>query len=203
MLSLVHGSETEGLNLSGMTDDELDVADVVWTTAFTPITITFSSSTTIATANLGPMGEIADEIKVPDYVEPLTAYRAWIYNRTNKIFRSTYIDFIWERDTVYQAKCFNHKCGCYTIALTNYLDQPIPEETSVPHTSGVCGFYSLKKYDPDTIAACVGISSSHLVIGEVEIWGKIVEHTHGYRSEFARMNKIKWAGDWSYYKGKM
>lgn len=181
--------------MSNTTDDVLDAADITWSgsmaTAFaftTNITVTFNTGGPPLVS--GPMGAITDEVRVPDYVEPLIAYRAWLWNGEH--LRSTYINLVWEKDTIYQAACMGtspHKyCGF----------QEVGGELS-PHKIGVCGFYSLKSDDPITIANCIGVTADNLVIGTIEIWGKIVEHSFGYRSEYARIRDIIWAGEYTRY----
>ncbi len=72
-------------------------------------------------------------------------------------------------------------------------------EHHVPEEACSCGFYALKELDPDLlILARHGFpigdaedgSEQHVVIGRVELAGKVIEHERGYRAERARIVEL-------------
>lgn len=72
-------------------------------------------------------------------------------------------------------------------------------EHHVPEEACSCGFYALKELDPDLlIVARSGLpradardgSEEHVVIGRVELAGKVIEHARGYRAERARIVEL-------------
>jgi hypothetical protein len=72
-------------------------------------------------------------------------------------------------------------------------------EHHVPEEACSCGFYALKELDPNLlITARAGLpraeatdgSEQHVVIGRVELAGKVIEHERGYRAERARIVEL-------------
>lgn len=71
-------------------------------------------------------------------------------------------------------------------------------EHHVPDELCSCGFYALKELDPDLlILARAGFrvhdgrdGSKRIVIGRVELAGKVIEHERGYRAERARIVEL-------------
>lgn len=71
-------------------------------------------------------------------------------------------------------------------------------EHHVPEEACSCGFYALKELDPDLLfLARAGFplgdgkdGSEHVVIGRVELAGKVIEHERGYRAERARIVEL-------------
>lgn len=71
-------------------------------------------------------------------------------------------------------------------------------EHHVPDELCSCGFYALKELDPDLlILARAGFQvhdgrdgSKRIVIGRVELAGKVIEHERGYRAERARIVEL-------------
>jgi hypothetical protein len=60
----------------------------------------------------------------------------------------------------------------------------------VPHRSCGCGFWAFKRPDDVVRFALGGLGP--IVVGQVWLWGRVVEHTEGWRAEHAR---IGWVSD--------
>jgi hypothetical protein len=128
------------------------------------------------------------DLTVPDYLEPILAWRAWLVTtrvdpsssagtlqpRIVSVFKGT----IWEP---YQALEARH-------------------ETGTPCVAGApcrCGIYAFK--DPEHLRreiwsvpmrSRVGYSA---IIGQVWLWGKLAEHERGWRAQFAYPAQFRWA----------
>jgi hypothetical protein len=62
---------------------------------------------------------------------------------------------------------------------------------SVPGEGCSCGFYAMKE-----LSSMLGFSAPGVVLGRVELGGKVIEHNLGYRAERARITElISIAGD--------
>lgn len=102
--------------------------------------------------------------RMPDYCHTLTSYRGWqIRNEKLSALGQTND---WKPKTAKPAKCSNG---------SNHR---------APSRDCGCGYWSFKSMDQLT-AALRSYSSSVVVVGEVEIWGRVIECENGYRSEFA------------------
>jgi hypothetical protein len=103
---------------------------------------------------------------VPDYIEPITAYRVWQWDSFGlKSLNHTQ----WFPGQPLEAKCGN--------------DSP-PESLEcepVPGDGCCCGVYAAK--DPKHLIE-LGYADFG-ICGEVSLWGKVVIHKLGYRAQFA------------------
>lgn len=111
-------------------------------------------------ANPAPL----DPARSPDYIGTLTGWRGWDMN--NGQLTALGSDFTWLPKTAAKASCRNdyrHRC---------------------PEKNCACGFWSFKSFDL-MLEAVKAYTTDVMVIGSVEIWGKVIECTNGYRSEFA------------------
>ena len=118
-------------------------------------------------------------------IEPIIGYRIWSivdkdnhYNFTDRLKCSySILNYTW-RKGVNRAEC-------------KYCD-------SIPGFNCCCGFYAFKNLnylEEDNI--CIGglENSVSFIFGEVELFGKIIEHEFGYRAEKANVRKLvktKW-----------
>lgn len=119
---------------------------------------------------------------VPDVVEPIVGYRAWRIEN-DVLCSTTYRHNIWLPGKTLKAKCSydstenNKRC-----TLQHSLHHP-------PHKGGLCGFYAYNEPEWNIIKLKVGGCYS-LALGEVELWGKIIEHEVGYRGQYARVKRV-------------
>jgi len=100
----------------------------------------------------------------PDFVHTLTAWRGWEV-RTGELEALGY-DSRWESRRAPKAQCRGGKGH------------------DAPYLDCHCGYWSFKTLDLLT-QALENYASSVDVIGQVEIWGRVIECKNGWRSEFA------------------
>jgi hypothetical protein len=122
-----------------------------------------------------------DSARVPDYVEPFTAYRAW--NWTAEGVTSLNGE-MWTPKQAFEATCHyredwkNMLAACTTEQTRKFWQA---KEHCVPDSKCTCGMYA-------------GINMKHLIDinyvqrgihGEVSLWGRLYRHTLGWRAQFA------------------
>jgi hypothetical protein len=121
-------------------------------------------------------------LTVPDLAEAVEGWRAWDVERAlpkfglpPKLTSVTY-DYYWTPHRAGVAVC---EKGC--------------EKRQVPGESCTCGFYAAKTldhllgmgypvYDPESSQVCV--------IGQLALWGKVIEGTQGWRASKAYPKKL-------------
>ena len=62
---------------------------------------------------------------------------------------------------------------------------------AAPHVECSCGLWSVKTLG--ALQRCFSGGTSGCAIGRVRLWGRVVEHEHGYRSEKAALDRV-WVG---------
>mgnify|MGYP000959056479 CR=1 FL=1 len=151
------------------------------------------------------VGGTQGEVVIPDVAEAIVAYRAW---RIDEIQGLSYLTSMnnhsgtgeyWLPGTYRTALCH---CGHY------YTGCPCPDcekyEATIPHDpcpqeESDCGLYAFKNLE-------VLFNSYHdaEVVGEVWLWGQVVEHDSGYRAEHVEIKTlyVRVDEDGKYDKGK-
>ena len=107
--------------------------------------------------------EPPEPAKSPDYVHTITAWRGWDID--NGRLAALGSDAIWRPKKAEQADCRNH-------------NHPAPQMKCA------CGYWSFKKFE-DMVKVLEGYANNVRVVGTVEIWGRVIECSNGYRSEYA------------------
>jgi hypothetical protein len=87
--------------------------------------------------------------------------------------------------------------SCRSVSGVSVFDtfrwEPIPHHR-VPHEGCSCGFYAMKELDPKLVLVVstqrLAGTDGVLVLGRVELAGKIIEHDLGYRAERARIVEL-------------
>lgn len=114
-----------------------------------------------------PMGAAIDQIVVPDSIEPLIGWRAWRVDRFGSLLSRT-CEVAWPGGSKLVASC-NASGGHDT-----------------PQVNCSCGIYSVKTLEGAIRYVSDGNwGSSDVAIGKIKVWGRVVQATKGYRSEFA------------------
>ena len=146
-------------------------------------------------------------MQVPDYCEPLVGIRAWTIERRDgqnvlaQLTRWAGRPYIWVPEDRSAASCIHSACllgaGAGTYVNPFYDEHPmIARQHKPPDMHSTCGFWAFK---PDAwIEEGVGqvltqVSHMHVhqgllpdvIVGEVYLWGRVVEHTSGYRAQYA------------------
>jgi hypothetical protein len=140
--------------------------------------------------------------RVPDSIEPLVGYRAWhvagasllpISHRDPAVTTSP-----WDGANRHwvSATCSFETPDPMTDSMRKrlrhiYAKLGLPFESfpDVPHTVPgeccSCGFYAMKE-----LSSMLGFSAPGVVLGRVELAGKVIECTMGYRAERARIIEL-------------
>lgn len=102
--------------------------------------------------------------RAPDYTHTITAWRGWEYK--HGMLESLGLSSMWEPRRAPQAVC---RSGLNHLA---------------PYLGCQCGYWSFKTREGLTEALATYAAVVD-VIGQVEIWGRVVECENGWRSEYA------------------
>jgi hypothetical protein len=107
-------------------------------------------------------------VKIPDYISPVVAHRVWRWDERG--LRSLNGE-LWFPGQHLEARCRVAPAACHTAEAAN----------EVPHRKCTCGIYAAK--DSEHLRP-IGYADGG-VCGEVYLWGKVVDHTLGWRAHFA------------------
>lgn len=128
-------------------------------------------------------------MRVPDHFEAITAYRAWgVWD--NGLLTGQAHPEVWPPYQTLQARCSHigksSSAGAH-IRDGVFLDAPIQLCS--------CGIYSLKDREAAECRTAMVMHFSLMdgrpqVWGKIRIWGRVIEHEAGYRSEFAYPEEI-------------
>jgi len=119
---------------------------------------------------------------VPDYAEPLRAWRLWAIEdiRGSARLRSLYRRCIWPTGVPFAARCYARRFKLWRRSV---------HEAPVGICS--CGIYAVR---PDRIPRLWRDSELppgfSLVIGSISLWGEVVECEHGWRGSFAYPSEL-------------
>ena len=133
--------------------------------------------------------------RVPDGIEPMVGYRMWAYTLGGRraqlhSLRSSLnplnpLNPLGKSD-------WDGAASAWVFALCEMYGHVVPDEDCS------CGFYAMTRLSELLMYASLyrmvpgvgpGIESG-VVLGRVELAGKIIEHEHGYRAERARIAKL-------------
>ena len=117
---------------------------------------------------------------VPDRIEPVVAYRAWL-REVNFLNSFGWSQEVWKPRITYIAK---HIPNRMFIDIDD--KQPVHNISNCTSTMFQCGIYGIKtyKYFTNEYHQDIRLICS-LICGQVYLWGLIIEHELGYRAEYA------------------
>ena len=101
----------------------------------------------------------------PDYMQTLTGWRGW--NVSDGKLESLGMESFWKPRRAIAAQCSVADDDCQAPAL-----------------DCSCGWWSFKSAELMK-KALAGYRNQTLVVGSVELWGRVIECEHGWRSEYA------------------
>lgn len=118
------------------------------------------------------------------YIFPVVGYRGWML-REGKL--SSYaVDNLWTPMKANVAQCGGYEhakfWGPYTARSGPELIPHASDEAPLAECG--CGFYAFKTL-PYLLNWLEEHREGHMVIGEVYLWGKIVDCRYGYRAQYA------------------
>lgn len=102
-------------------------------------------------------------MRIPDFVAPIVGYRVWKWDTAGL---TSLNGERWLPSKPLTARCRLSGAGCAQCA---------------PHMGCTCGIYAAKNLGRMRLVGCGGYGP----IGEVFLWGTVVEHKAGWRAQFA------------------
>lgn len=133
-----------------------------------------------------PFTDPVEPVLVPDVAEPLRGFRSW--KATGFALEGTRRQE-WPVDGPMTAECVLHQTCFGSLGYESTLDPPeheCPSLTGEGHAGHGCGIYA---YRTAELLAAHQLTA-HQVFGEVEMWGRVMPHTDGYRAQFARIVRL-------------
>lgn len=125
-------------------------------------------------------------MRVPDFFEPITAYRAWIA-RDNGLLCGRHQAEPWPVKRAMEARC---TAGDRGHVSNKGAWKPAPIRGCS------CGIYAYRTLEDARAEQGGGFFSGwnsragSLVFGAVRLWGRILEHERGYRAQFAYPSEL-------------
>jgi hypothetical protein len=123
-------------------------------------------------------------LRIPDGIEPISAFRAWTYRMEPSRATLHALGSDWE-----PGPWIGAERGWVTARCGAEIDHP----GGVPDEFCRCGFYSMKTLPAllELLGAVIDATESGhqsgMILGRIQIAGKIIEHDFGYRAERARV----------------
>ena len=115
--------------------------------------------------------------------EPIVGWRQWNF---------MYPHFLANlgNDTIYVPReKIEARCEQYSTSGTLVLRKDHSEQQA-PHLTCICGIYAYKE-KPRLLREIRNIYSGlRLVYGEINLWGKVIEHEDGYRAQFGYPKRL-------------
>jgi hypothetical protein len=120
---------------------------------------------------------------IPDAIEPLIGWRYWrLSHRSGRLRSLTGLGPEWE-----PRRALSARCRFSSYDPTDRRFQMVGGFTRRAHRSPgekcTCGIYAAR--DLGHLRGQLLIGFTPMVVGEVELWGKVVPGAHGFRAEFA------------------
>jgi hypothetical protein len=122
---------------------------------------------------------MAEPNAICDYIEPIKAWRVFTFDGRRLMSLN---GWVWRESTL-RAQCMPVK-----KPIIFYIHRTLFH--SMPDEKCSCGVYSLKSPWPECVEWGIRDVFPLMLISEVEIWGDVVIHEKGYRSEFCRILKV-------------
>jgi hypothetical protein len=157
---------------------------------------------------------VGGPVRVPDYPEPVTGFRAWSIGEVDGLAyltSLTHLSVPWPTDGPIVAEHVGiprYGAGADPGEPARILQRAddtkynlfhLREKPPVPPVEGcVCGVYARKTADAlEEAWYFSALPGKTKVVGEVRLWGKMWEHELGWRAQFARpaaLYYVKWGG---------
>jgi hypothetical protein len=123
--------------------------------------------------------------------EPIRAWRVWRLGGSVEepriVSTAKTIGFVWPARECPEALCVYHRPDLWPGFGMGYREF---HTTETPHPAPArhgckCGYWAMKdKLFPGSEMATQAVAYSHL-IGEVALWGRVIETSRGYRAQYA------------------
>jgi len=132
---------------------------------------------------------LMDEGLVPDLTEPLLGFRVWLVVRFPEDgpvhLRSFHAQSLWPTSSALEAECMRSRQPFAGMRSSEHTETPPAEDCT-------CGIYALKEpsrelWEYRRWRSAWAFPPPRLVlVGEVQLWGKVRVAQRGYRAQFAR-----------------
>ena len=130
-------------------------------------------------------------------VGPLQAYRCWHVNwdGDQPVLRSVYNPTIWPADAPLRATCVKGS-GSFAAWVRALFSRTAKAATHpAPAWGCQCGVYGLTHLHGNELEEVPRVPGRDpergaVALGVVLLWGRVIQHAHGYRAEYARPLKI-------------
>ena len=130
-------------------------------------------------------------------VGPLQAYRCWYVNWQGgqPVLRSLYFSTIWPPDAPLRASCETVTSSLAAWVRGLFSSAPKAPKHPAPSWGCQCGVYGLAHIEGDELTKTPQVrggdpSRGVAALGVVLLWGRVIQHEHGYRAEYARPLKL-------------
>lgn len=132
-------------------------------------------------------------MSVPDYCEPIIAWRAWNVREADNEKRlvSKVFDIyesIWEPYVALEAKHYPLRPYYDREQRRRETCNDTPPCSLHTDTAPGCGIYAFK--NPWSVIAYWKYRAEPIVVGRVALWGRYAEHEHGWRAQYAYPHTI-------------
>lgn len=127
---------------------------------------------------------------IPDYCEPIVAYRAWGVNKAGELRAINFGD-VWPAGRAARAVCRNgDRLDQFAVGAPKKIAVGHAVRAGLfawhhdaPHKGCSCGLYAHKESAGSFVKSAR--TEPDRVWGECHLWGRIIDHEFGYKAEFA------------------
>lgn len=128
--------------------------------------------------------------RMPDFMEVITAWRGWRIEWTDDGLRLKALgqDTIWQPKKQVEAICAKSDSPFMAAFSLSRTIQITPKHPA-PQMTCQCGVWAFKEID--SLVAAIGTDYSDVrVLGQVSLWGRVIETENGYRAEKAYPSEL-------------
>jgi hypothetical protein len=125
-------------------------------------------------------------MKIPDYFNPIISWRGWRVGPDGGLYGPARTGALWIPGEPCRALCDG-------IGNKYHTNHKHPTWTA-PQLNCTCGFYSYKTLHQELLHLVSSQNDttyySQASLGQVKIWGRVIEHADGWRSQYAYPHAI-------------
>ena len=136
-------------------------------------------------------------IPVPDGITPLAGYRLWrVQERAGEIVLGPVSPHSNDWAGASRGWVSSTCPGFSEVWVSSSGELQWPDPHRAPDETCSCGFYAMKELRPELVLVATSAqaegpgATGRMVLGRVELAGKVIEHELGYRAERARIVEL-------------
>lgn len=129
--------------------------------------------------------------RMPDYVHVITAWRGWraVWTDDGLRLKALGQNHIWQPKKQMDADCVKSDPSPFMQAFAPGRDIQIAPKHPAPQMNCECGVWAFKEID--SLVAAIGSNYADVrVLGQVSLWGRVVETENGYRAQHAYPSEL-------------